>query len=46
MVIGGVGQVEVGELVVECVFNVVECVVSFDNVGGAVICDHTQHVWQ
>ena len=37
LVIGVVCQVEVGELVVEGLFNVVECVVGCDNVGGAVI---------
>ena len=32
LVVGIVGQVEVGELMVESVFNIGECVVIFDNV--------------
>ena len=34
---GIVGQVEVGELVVECLFDVVERIIGFNNVGGAMI---------
>ena len=37
LVVGVVGRVEIGELVVERLFDVVEGVVVFDNVGGAVV---------
>jgi len=35
--VGIISQVEVGELVVERLLDVVECVVGFNDVGGAVV---------